>query len=54
MLESHLFSGKQSPHPACHPAISVTDSCLDWAATENLLLTADRLLTPVVKTLSYS
>ena len=47
MLESHLFGGKQhlSDHPSslCY-GISITDSCLSWEETEELLLWADRYL----------
>lgn len=35
MLESHLFSGKQ-PTPL-HYGVSITDPCLGWAETEELL-----------------
>lgn len=37
LLESHLYEGKQ---PMCSPlryGVSITDSCLDWQATENLM-----------------
>lgn len=38
MLESHLFSGKQSAEGAREYGVSVTDGCIDFATTEGLLL----------------
>lgn len=38
MLESHLFSGKQSPEGEREYGVSVTDGCIDFATTEGLLL----------------
>ncbi len=47
MLESHLFSGKQSLNDS--PAllrygVSITDSCLGWEETESLIRSADEKL----------
>lgn len=47
MLESHLFSGNQ--HLTLDPShleygVSITDSCLDWKTTHQLLLSGARLL----------
>jgi 3-deoxy-7-phosphoheptulonate synthase len=39
MIESYLKSGSQSIHaPFLDPAISITDPCLDWDSTEELVL----------------
>ncbi|GAB7530175.1 3-deoxy-7-phosphoheptulonate synthase [Pseudomonas sp. 3A(2025)] len=44
MLESHLFDGSQALGPNLKYGVSVTDGCLGWSATEQLLLEAvDRL-----------
>jgi 3-deoxy-7-phosphoheptulonate synthase len=42
MLESFLESGKQelAPLPSLKYGMSVTDACLDWEATETLILSA--------------
>ena len=37
MLESHLETGKQSLGPNMRYGVSVTDACLGWAPTEQLL-----------------
>ncbi|VVN09236.1 Phospho-2-dehydro-3-deoxyheptonate aldolase, Tyr-sensitive [Pseudomonas fluorescens] len=37
MLESHLFEGCQALTPSLRYGISVTDACLGWNATEQLL-----------------
>jgi 3-deoxy-7-phosphoheptulonate synthase len=37
MLESHLFEGCQPLSPSMRYGVSVTDGCLGWAATEQLL-----------------
>ena len=44
MLESHLFEGCQPLGAAMRYGVSVTDGCLGWAATEQLLLQAHRQL----------
>jgi len=46
MLESNLETGRQDlvPGHALKPGLSITDPCLGWAETENLILeSADRL-----------
>ena len=44
MLESHLFDGAQSLGGELRYGVSITDACLGWAATEELLLaSAERL-----------
>lgn len=44
MLESHLFDGCQPLGPNLKYGVSVTDGCLGWSSTEQLLLEAvDRL-----------
>ncbi|MFL6532988.1 MAG: 3-deoxy-7-phosphoheptulonate synthase, partial [Pseudomonas sp.] len=37
MLESHLFEGCQPLGPAMRYGVSVTDGCLGWESTEQLL-----------------
>jgi 3-deoxy-7-phosphoheptulonate synthase len=37
MLESHLFEGCQPLSPSMRYGVSVTDGCLGWSATEQLL-----------------
>ncbi|MXR33181.1 MULTISPECIES: 3-deoxy-7-phosphoheptulonate synthase [unclassified Pseudomonas] len=44
MLESHLFEGCQSLGPSLRYGVSVTDGCLGWATTEQLLRQAHRQL----------
>lgn len=48
MLESHLFAGRQDI-PAdlsqLKYGVSITDACIDWATTEELILDAHRQLT---------
>lgn len=42
MIESHLFAGNQSseqPRSEMQYGVSVTDACIDWATTEQLLHT---------------
>ncbi|WP_434700205.1 3-deoxy-7-phosphoheptulonate synthase [Pseudomonas sp. D1-1] len=41
MLESHLFEGCQPLGPTMRYGVSVTDGCLGWEATEQLLRQAD-------------
>ncbi|OLO09255.1 3-deoxy-7-phosphoheptulonate synthase [Salinicola sp. MH3R3-1] len=45
MLESHLFEGKQALNPSTlRYGVSITDACLGWEATDNLLTrVAERL-----------
>lgn len=41
MLESHLFEGKQALNPAAlRYGVSITDACLGWETTEQLLMRA--------------
>ena len=44
MLESHLFEGCQALGPTLRYGVSVTDGCLGWEATEQLLRQATRTL----------
>ncbi|MGE7957478.1 3-deoxy-7-phosphoheptulonate synthase [Pseudomonas sp. NPDC089530] len=44
MLESHLFEGCQPLSPTLRYGVSVTDGCLGWDATEQLLRNAARQL----------
>lgn len=37
MLESHLFDGSQSLSGELQYGVSITDGCLGWAGTEQLL-----------------
>ena len=37
MLESHLFEGCQPLSPSLQYGVSVTDGCLGWTGTEQLL-----------------
>ena len=37
LLESHLFEGKQAMCGPLRYGVSITDPCLDWQATENLM-----------------
>ncbi|HCS42732.1 MAG TPA: 3-deoxy-7-phosphoheptulonate synthase, partial [Pseudomonas sp.] len=37
MLESHLFDGCQAMSPTLRYGVSVTDGCLGWAGTEDVL-----------------
>ena len=51
MLESHLFAGRQEvpPDPAnLRYGVSITDACIDWDTTEELLLEADSRLADVL------
>ncbi|MCH1918411.1 3-deoxy-7-phosphoheptulonate synthase [Shewanella sp. A3A] len=51
MLESHLFEGNQSvslPLSELRYGVSVTDACIDWAATENLLRSGAAQLAGVI------
>ncbi len=41
MLESHLFSGNQNPTNSLQYGLSITDPCLGWEETEELILSAD-------------
>jgi 3-deoxy-7-phosphoheptulonate synthase len=47
MIESHLEAGSQSfpaPLESLKPGVSITDGCIDWATTEQLLLQAHEAL----------
>lgn len=44
MLESHLFEGRQSISSSLTYGVSVTDSCIGWDETEDLILWADEAL----------
>jgi 3-deoxy-7-phosphoheptulonate synthase len=44
MLESNLYKGRQKITPSLAYGISVTDPCLDWASTQELLTWAYDLL----------
>lgn len=49
MIESHLEAGNQSfpaPRESLKPGVSITDGCIDWATTENLLLRTHEALGP--------
>jgi 3-deoxy-7-phosphoheptulonate synthase len=51
MLESNLSAGSQTipaDRSQLRYGVSVTDPCIDWAATEELLRRADRTLKPVL------
>lgn len=45
MLESHLESGSQPIDFPLDYAVSITDPCIDWSTTEDLILHADAILT---------
>ena len=47
MLESHLFPGKQQISENLTYGVSVTDSCIGWSETEELVLWAEELLCPI-------
>ncbi|WP_017904504.1 3-deoxy-7-phosphoheptulonate synthase [Pseudomonas asplenii] len=44
MLESHLFEGCQPLSPSLRYGVSITDGCLGWEATEQLLRSAAQRL----------
>ena len=44
MLESHLEGGSQTMSDELQYAVSITDPCLDWKATEELVYSADAAL----------
>lgn len=51
MLESHLAAGNQAipaDRAQLRYGVSVTDACIDWATTEELLLRAHEELTPLM------
>jgi len=57
MLESHLNFGKQTwsaIEPELHYGVSITDSCLDWERTEELLLELNNALQPQMSCASSS
>lgn len=41
MLESHIGSGNQPISDAMQYAVSITDPCIDWETTEDLIYSAD-------------
>lgn len=47
MIESHLLEGKQPHGKALHYGLSITDSCIGWEETEDLLLSANATLCPM-------
>jgi 3-deoxy-7-phosphoheptulonate synthase len=52
MLESHLHAGNQKLGTDLSKlayGVSVTDACIDWATTEDVLRQADQALKPVVQ-----
>lgn len=44
MIESHLEGGNQSCSTFSNPSISITDSCIDWSLTEELVISASTAL----------
>jgi 3-deoxy-7-phosphoheptulonate synthase len=46
MLESHLESGSQPMSEDLKYAVSITDPCLDWKTTEELIYSADSAFSP--------
>lgn len=46
MLESHLNAGKQPLKSPLSYGVSITDSCIGWEETEELILWADKQLSP--------
>ena len=44
MLESHLEEGNQFATSGFAPSVSITDPCLDWASTEELVLSSSSRL----------
>jgi 3-deoxy-7-phosphoheptulonate synthase len=44
MIESHLCGGKQSFSSPIHPAISLTDPCLDWEDTKRLIFSLNEAI----------
>jgi 3-deoxy-7-phosphoheptulonate synthase len=48
MIESHLFDGAQSLGGELRYGVSITDACLGWTGTEQMLLEAARRLRPLV------
>lgn len=53
MLESHLHSGSQSIHSPLQYAVSVTDPCINWATTVELILQANAVLEAQLATYSF-
>jgi 3-deoxy-7-phosphoheptulonate synthase len=52
MLESHLFEGTQKltgDPSTLQYGVSLTDPCISWETTEELLLSADAFLKPLLK-----
>ncbi len=40
MIESYFEEGSQAISPYAHPYLSVTDPCLDWNTTREMILQA--------------
>lgn len=47
MLESHLEEGSQSPSSSARPSVSITDPCIGWEQTEELILSVHESLSTV-------
>ncbi len=54
MLESHLHSGNQPLDFPLQYAVSITDPCIDWQATKELILEAHALLAEKTETLQLN
>jgi 3-deoxy-7-phosphoheptulonate synthase len=48
MIESHLHAGNQSIGSEMRYGVSVTDACIDWATTEDLLVELAQRLGPTL------
>ena len=48
MLESHIGEGNQPMQQPLQYGVSITDACIDWATTQDLLLETAKRLTPVI------
>lgn len=44
MIESHLHAGNQRMSDELEYGVSITDACVDWETTEDMLAEADRVL----------
>ncbi len=40
MIEGHLEGGNQPPSSTAHPNLSITDPCMDWKTTSQIILSA--------------
>lgn len=54
MIESHLKGGNQQPSASLDYAVSITDACLSWQDTEELILQAYELLLSRADHLTHS